>query len=124
VFELVIPAGTAAEIKAGRAEPSLPTSLTFVLGDTLLVKNDDSAVHTLGPVLIPPGTSGSLELDSPEYSGMTCSFQPSRYLGLTMGSPLDGSTRLLGILEAGLPMSFLFALYGLFAFPIKKQATT
>jgi hypothetical protein len=122
VISLVIPAGTAGEVRAGRAEPSLPTSLTFVLGDTLLVKNDDAVVHTLGPLLIPPGTSGRLKLDSPQYSQVSCSFQPSRNFGLTMGSPLSGSTRLVGILEAGLPMSFLFALYGLFAFPIKKEA--
>ena len=122
VISLVIPPGTAAEVSAGRAEPSLPASLTFVLGDTLLVKNGDSVVHTLGPLLIPPGTSGTLRLDSPQYSEVSCSFQPSRYLGLTMGSPLNGSTRLFGILEAGLPLSFLFALYGLFAFPTKKEA--
>ena len=121
VISLVIPPGTAAEVSAGRAEPSLPASLTFVLGDTLLVKNEDSVVHTLGPVLIPPGTSGSMKLDSPEYSAVSCSFQPSRYLVLTMGSSLNGATRLVGILEAGVPMSFLFALYGLFAFPMKKK---
>lgn len=124
VIELVIPPGTAAAVSAGRAVASLPTSLTFVLGDTLLVKNEDTVVHTLGPVLIPPGTSGTMELDSPEYSAVSCSFQPSKYLGLAMASALTGTTRLVGILEAGVPMSFLFALYGLFALPIKKEAAT
>ncbi len=122
VIELDIPPGTAAEVSAGRSDPSLPTSLTFVLGDTVLVRNEDSVVHTLGPVLIPPGASGTMKLDSPQYSAVSCSFQPSQYLGLTIASPLNGSTRLVGILEAGLPMGFLFALYGLFAFPVKKDA--
>ena len=122
VISLLIPPGTAAEVAAGRAEPALPASLTFVVGDTLLVTNGDSVVHTLGPLLIPPGTSGTMKLDSPQYSQVSCSFQPSRYLGLTMDSPLNGTTRLVGILEAGVPMSFLFALYGLFALPIKKGA--
>jgi hypothetical protein len=41
-----------------------------------------------------------------------------------MASALTATTRLVGILEAGVPMSFLFVLYGLFAFPIKKDAAT
>ena len=122
VIELDIPPGTAAEVLAGRAEPSLPTSLNFVLGDTLRVKNHDSVVHTLGPVLIPPGASGVLKLDSPSYSAVSCSFQPGRYLGLTMDSPLIGETRLIGILEAGMPMGFLFSLYVIFALPTKKRS--
>lgn len=121
VIEIDIPPGTADEVLRGKADPTLPTSLSFVLGDTLLVRNNDSAVHTLGPVLIPPGASGTMKLDSPSYSAVSCSFQPSQYLGLTMASALNGQTRLIGILEAGVPMSFLFSLYGLFAFPPKKE---
>ena len=120
VIEIDIPPGTAAEVKAGQADPSLPTALTFVIGDTLLVKNNDSAVHTLGPLLIPPGTSGTMTLDSPDYSAVNCSFQPSQYLGLTMDSPLNATTRTVGILEASLPMGLLFSVYGLFALPFKK----
>jgi hypothetical protein len=121
VIEIDIPAGTAAEVQAGQADPSLPTALTFVIGDTLLVRNKDAVVHTLGPLLIPPGTSGSMKLDSPDYSAVSCSFQPSKYLGLTMESPLNGATRTVGILEASLPMGLLFSVYGLFAIPFKKQ---
>jgi hypothetical protein len=121
VVEIDIPAGTAAEVQAGRADPSLPTALTFVIGDTLLVQNNDSAVHTLGPLLIPPGTSGTMKLDSPDYSAVNCSFQPSKYLGLTMESPLNAATRTVGILQASVPMGVLFSVYGLFAIPIKKQ---
>ena len=122
VIEIDIPPGTEAEVQAGQADPSLPTALTFVIGDTLLVKNGDSVVHTLGPLLIPPGTSGTMKLDSPDYSAVSCSFQPSKYLGLTMESPLNAATRTVGILEASLPMGLLFSVYGLFAIPIKKES--
>ena len=121
VIEIDIPPGAAAEVQSGQADPSLPTALTFVIGDTLLVKNGDSVVHTLGPLLIPPGTSGTMKLDSPDYSAVSCSFQPSKYLGLTMESPLNGATRSVGILEASLPMALLFSVYGLFAIPIRKH---
>jgi hypothetical protein len=122
VIEIDIPPGTAAEVLQGKADPALPTSLSFVLGDTLLVKNNDSVVHTIGPVLIPPGASGKMKLDSPSYSAVSCSFQPSQFLGLSMASPLNGEVRLFGILEAGVPMSFLLSLYSLFAFPRKREA--
>jgi len=122
VIEIDIPAGTAAEVQAGQSDPSLPSSLTFVIGDRLLVKNNDSAVHTLGPLLIPPGTSGTMKLDSPDYSAVNCSFQPSQYLGLSMQSPLNATTRTVGILQASVPMGVLFSVYGLFAIPLKKES--
>jgi hypothetical protein len=121
VIEIDIPAGAAAEVQAGQADPSLPSALNFVIGDTLLVRNGDSVVHTLGPLLIPPGSSGTMKLDSPDYSAVSCSFQPSKYLGLTMESPLNSTVRTVGILEASVPMGLLFSVYGLFAIPIKQE---
>ncbi|HLA88745.1 MAG TPA: hypothetical protein VJL10_12030, partial [Anaerolineales bacterium] len=43
VIELVIPDGTAERVARGETPPTIPDSMTFVVGDTLLVKNDDSA---------------------------------------------------------------------------------
>jgi hypothetical protein len=119
---LTISAGTAARVAQGLADPNLPSSINFVLGDKLLVVNNDVVVHELGPLLVPPQSSATMQLNSPSTSAVSCSFLPSKYLGLAIGSPLDSSTRLVGILEAGVPMGLLFALYALFATPAKVKA--
>src|SRR5687767_3203416 len=60
VIEIVIPAGTAELVARGEQPPSLPEDMTFVVGDTLLVKNQDIVDHQLGPLWIPPGASARL----------------------------------------------------------------
>ena len=60
-FEVTIPAGTAERIAAGESGPEIPNTV-FVVGDTLTVHNLDSTSHELGPIWLPPGTSGSLTL--------------------------------------------------------------
>ena len=91
-IELVIPAGTADQIASGQAVPSIPTDMVFVVGDTLVVKNEDTASHQLGPIWVPPGTSASLNLDTANRYSYACSFQPSRYLGLDVRSRVTCST--------------------------------
>jgi hypothetical protein len=124
VIEIVIPAGTAEKVRNGQVEPSLPASMTFVIGDTLVVKNHDSATHQLGPLFIPPGTSASLRLDSTQKYSASCSFQPGRYFGLDIRAPLTLETRIVGILQAGVPLGFLLILYGVFALPYRKVLPT
>ncbi len=111
--ELVIPAGTAEEIAQGKAPPDIPKEMTFVVGDMLVVVNQDSADHQLGPLWIPAGTSASLELDSEQNYAMECSFQPTRIFGIDVREPVTLATRLTGIFFAGLPLSALFAVYSL-----------
>ena len=123
VVELDIPAGTADRLARGQADPSLPSSMVFVVGDTLLVKNQDSVPHQLGPLFIPAGSSASLLLNVASDYAYSCSFQPSKYIGLSVQSPLDLSTRLTGILEAGVPLGFLIALYSIILVSPKKKAT-
>jgi len=122
LIELDIPAGTAEKVQRGQADPLLPDSMTFVIGDTLVVKNHDSVNHQLGPLFIPPGSSASLKLDSAQNYAASCTFQPGRYLGLEIQPALTIQTRLIGVLQAGIPLGFLFVLYGVFAIPIKKKA--
>ena len=123
IVELDIPAGTADRLARGQADPSLPSSMVFVVGDTLLVKNQDSVPHQLGPLFIPAGSSASLLLNVASDYAYSCSFQPSKYIGLSVQSPLDLSTRLTGILEAGVPLGFLIALYSIILVSPKKKAT-
>lgn len=121
VVELNIPPGTAQRVARGEADPTLPASMLFVVGDTLLVRNQDSTAHQLGPLFIPPGSSASMKLDTEQGYSLICSFQPSKYLGLSVQSPLTLTTRVVGILEAGLNIGFLIALYAVFAMPARQK---
>src|SRR5688572_8386284 len=107
---LTIPAGTAEQISRGEQPPSIPENLIFVVGDTLVVKNEDAVDHKLGPLWIPANSSARLSLDEKENLAFKCTFQPGNYLGLDVREPLTFSTRLYGIFFAGLPMSIMIAL--------------
>ncbi|GAB4503488.1 MAG: hypothetical protein Fur0043_04800 [Anaerolineales bacterium] len=112
-IELVIPPGSAERIAQGEAPPDIPEEMTFVVGDTLVVINQDSADHQLGPLWIPAGATASLNLDSEQNYALECSFQPTRIFGIDVREPVTLATRLTGIFFAGLPLSALFAVYSL-----------
>ena len=109
--ELVIPAGTAESVAEGNVPPSIPVDMNFVVGDTLVVVNQDEVDHQLGPLWIPPGTSASLNLDTEQNFILECSFQPTSIFGLDVHQPVTLGTRLSGILFAGFPLGALFAVY-------------
>jgi hypothetical protein len=119
-IELVIPAGTADQIASGQAVPSIPTDMVFVVGDTLVVKNEDTASHQLGPIWVPAGTSASLNLDTANQYSYECSFAPNRSIGLDVRSRVTLTTRIIAILFAGIPTGAILAVYSFVAFPIKK----
>lgn len=121
VIEIVIPNGTAEQVARGETPPTIPDSMTFVVGDTLVVKNNDTANHELGPLWIPAGTSANLYLDAAESYAYSCSFQPGQYFGLDVHEALTTGTRLYGILFTGIPLGVLIALYALIM-PVKKKA--
>lgn len=116
---LTIPAGTAEKIAHGEQPPGIPENMIFVVGDTLIVKNEDSADHKFGPLWIPASTSAQLSLDQEESLAYECSFQPSKYIGLDVRESLTLGTRIYGIVYAGLPLGILIALYSL-VMPSKK----
>jgi hypothetical protein len=116
-IELVIPLG--AREMALQHESVLPDSMEFVVGDVILVRNEDTVAHTFGPLYVPAGTSASLTLNQPENLSYTCSFQPTQAFGLDVREPLTLATRLQGILLAGIPMGILLAVYSLVAWPLK-----
>jgi hypothetical protein len=123
-FELDIPPGTARKVELGEPEPSLPASMAFVVGDVLLVRNRDAVNHQLGPLFIPAGSSASLELESAQTYSAVCSFQPTRSFGIDVQPGLTFQTRLLGTLQAGIPLGALFILYGVFAVPHARSKAT
>ena len=119
--ELVIPAGTADKVAKGQTVPSIPADMVFVVGDTLVVKNEDSTAHQLGPVWVPLGSSASLTLDQANRFSYQCTFQPNKYLGLDVRSRVTWTTRITAILLAGLPTSAMIAIYSLVVFPMKPK---
>jgi len=116
---LTIPNGTAEQVARGEQPPAIPENMIFVVGDVLIVKNEDAVDHKLGPLWIPAKSSAQLSLEQEEKLAFECTFQPGNYFGLDVYEPLTIGTRLSGILFAGLPMAVLIALYSLI-FPAKK----
>jgi hypothetical protein len=120
-IELVIPAGTAAKVARGEADPALPEKMVFVQGDTLVVINKDSADHRLGALFIPSDTSASLTLNQADNLVYACSFEPTKYLGLDVREPVTMANRLEGIFISGFPLGILFMIYSLLVWPLKPK---
>lgn len=120
-IEMVIPAGTADKVARGEAEPTLPDKMVFVQGDILVVVNEDTANHRLGPLFIPAGTSASLTLNQAANITYSCSFEPTQYFGLDVREPVSTSTRLEGIFISGLPLGIIFMLYSILVWPLTPK---
>jgi hypothetical protein len=120
-IELVIPPGTAEKVAAGEPIPSIPDEMTFVLGDTLIVKNEDSVNHELGPLWIPPRSKASMVLDAADRYAYSCSFQTSRYLGLNVRQPTTWKTRLLALGFTVPATTAFFFIYSLALWPINPD---
>ena len=118
VIELTIPPGTAEKVARGESVPTIPEEMVFVLGDVLVVHNEDSVSHELGPVLVPPGTSGSLPMDEADKYSVHCSFQPTEYLGLEVKEPTTWLTRLIAIAFAAPATAVLVFLYSIAIKPV------
>lgn len=118
---LTIPSGTSEQVARGEQPPSIPENMTFVVGDRLVVTNEDVVDHKLGPLWIPANSSAQLSLDQEENLAYECSFQPGKYFGLDVREPLTPRTRIFGIIYVALPMAILFALYSLVITPKKKE---
>lgn len=118
---LTIPAGTADKVARGEQPPSIPPDMIFVVGDTLVVKNDDVVDHKLGQLWIPAHSSASLALNEVQNMAFECSFQPGNYFGLDVRQPLTLGTRIYGILYAGVPLGILVLLYSFVVPPKKKE---
>ena len=115
--ELVIPAGTAARVAEGQTV--LPAGQTFVTGDVLVVRNEDSVTHTLGPLVIPAGASANMKLSQSGNLSYICSFEPTKYYGMVIQPALTAVTRIEAALIAGIPLGLLIGAYSLVAFPLK-----
>lgn len=118
---LTIPDGTYEKVEAGEEVLSIPDQMVFVVGDTLIVKNNDRVSHQLGPIWVPPNSTGSLNMEQVDKLAYSCSFQTSRYLGLDVRAPTNLTTRLTGLIIATPTMTVLLFIYSLLVFPLDKK---
>lgn len=117
---LVIPNGTSEQVARGEQPPSIPENMSFVVGDVLVIRNEDVVDHKLGQLWIPANSSAQLSLDQKQNFAFECSFQPGNYFGLDVNEPLTMGTRVYGILYAGIPLGVLIALYAI-VMPARKN---
>lgn len=70
-----VPPGTAARLAAGETVDLFPQTLTLRLSehDTLVVRNDDSEPHTIGPYRVQPGQRFTQRYESPGTFELICS---------------------------------------------------
>ena len=120
-IELIIPAGTAAKVAAGQKDSSLSDHMVFMMGDTLVVKNEDSVDHQLGPIWVPPNSTASLPLIKPDKYAFSCSFVPSKILGLDVRQPTTIGVRLTATAISAPTVTALIFLYSLLVYPIKPK---
>ena len=120
--ELVIPAGAAAAVELGEAPPGIPADMVFVSGDELVVVNQDVIAHQLGPIWVPPASTASMTLDTPNLYSMACTFSPSRVFDLDVRKPLTAWVRFQGVIAIALPSGVLLWLYSLVVRPVKAPA--
>lgn len=121
-IQLVIPYGTADQLNQGADNPQIPADMTFVQGDTLIVKNEDKVPHQLGPLWIAPSTSSAMLLDTVSQYSYSCSFQPRKVFGIDVRPQVTGGMRFQGILAIGLPSGLMLAVYSYMLPGLKKPA--
>jgi hypothetical protein len=119
--ELVIPAGTAERIANGEPAVGIPERMSFVEGDLLIVRNEDSVSHQLGPIWVPPQSSGVLQIATASDYSYACTFSDTKVFGLEVHPQLTLEARIQGTLAMGLPSSVMIALYSFLVVPIKKK---
>jgi hypothetical protein len=123
---LVIPEGTAQKVAAGQDVTSIPAEMTFVVGDTLVVKNEDTSTHQLGPVWVPAKSSANLALGQANNMAYECSFSTSRYFGLDVRQPTSFWTRIQGLMMASPITAIMAFVYSILVWPLdgKKAGKT
>ncbi|MCC6237896.1 MAG: hypothetical protein IT299_10020 [Dehalococcoidia bacterium] len=106
--ELAIPAGTAALVQAGEVPPGLPRELVVRRGDTLVVRNQDSEPHRLGPLWVAPATSETTMVSAAFFAdgSLLCTIHPAGALAVTPRARPGIATTIPVALLAGVPMAF------------------
>ena len=121
IYNIKIPEGTSERVGKGFPIPSIPESMIFFEGDKIIVRNDDTVSHQLGPIWVPAGSTGTLILEKPQTYSLACTFQPSKLMGLEVRPRLTNNIRFQGILAIGLPSGILVWLFSIVIFPLDSK---
>lgn len=80
VVEIVVPLGTSLRLARGEDVDVMPEELHLRVGDTLRIRNDDVAIQTVGPYVVPAGRSFELTYGSPgRFQGVCTLSGEDRY---------------------------------------------
>ena len=93
----VIPPGTAARLKSGELAGVLPPAIHLTVGirDLLVLTNDDTVVHQLGPVILGPRQTYRIPFRRPGRFQYACSLHAAGTLTLLIDpEPTAGLARL------------------------------
>lgn len=105
--ELVVPAGTAEAVASGSASPALPNRLELRRGDTLAIRNQDTAVHRVGTTAVPVGHTVRIPVTPALLgaAGLACSFHPSGSIGVSPLARPGIQHTIIPTLLAGVPLA-------------------
>jgi hypothetical protein len=86
---IVIPAGTAVEIETTGQSDSVPHRIELVLGvqDILVIENEDTVWHTVGPYIIAPGQTLVHHYTQPGTIQQNCTITPSGSIEIVIMEP-------------------------------------
>ena len=80
VHQIVVPEGTMARLGRGEAAFVMPSVLTFEVGDTIRIRNEDVVDQSVGPYFVPAGEEFELTYGAPgHYEGYCPLTEDQRY---------------------------------------------
>lgn len=122
VVEIFIPEGTAEMVSAGKKITSIPDEMSFVVGDVLVIHNRDVVQHQLGPLFVPANSSASLAMETADSHAYACSFQQTKFMGLSVRNPTTAWTRMQGLLLAAPATAIFLFVYSLVILPLDNKS--
>lgn len=83
---VTIPAGTAERLAAGETGQMPPHRIELVLGrqDVLVIRNEDSAWHQVGPYRVAPGRTLTQRFTRPGVIREACTMTPTRQVEIVV----------------------------------------
>lgn len=72
----VVPAGTGERLDRGDKIEIVPRTLEVKVGDSLIIRNEDSRTHTVGPVVVRAGESAEQNFTRPGVVEGECTVHP------------------------------------------------
>jgi len=76
-IEILVPEGTQAQMDAGEEIVLFPRRLEVGVGDRIIIANDDTSSHQVGPYVVGPGQEIVQTFSSPGIIEGICTLHPS-----------------------------------------------